>query len=571
MNVYLNYELIMPLVASLIALFIIVYFLLKGRKTPLLYSYIFLQSMIFLGLISIFLLDIFYFLGIYSPVVVWLVDYVLGGLAGDYIGLGWLIFCLFYTNDRTFKYKWVILFIIMIPLLFSGLRLVDSISLIFKDRREHLFLNYFWAFHIIWIKTAISFIYKTGATILMIKYSLKQSGFARKQSLLLTVAFSFFLIISMSDIINFLNYSPLIFNMLISVGFAVTTVIFAIAIFRYRFLDVVPLALRKIVDSMGQAIIVIDNSNRIIDYNNSFTKTFHDIIPAGNQEEISPFIDQVCENIEHSESAARIIEAIINGKKVAADGELCLLHPKRTYYYVNVQPLNTGKDEQVGRIVSFHDISEYRSLVEELAATRERNRLARDVHDTLGHTMTTLITLLKVSGITCETDPVRTKEKISQAMVIAKEGLNELRRSISGLKAEKLEASDLITGLKRLISDFESSGMKIDLSIHGVDNVSEPAYSGVIYRICQEALTNSLRHGKAAHVTIVIKLVEQNLKLFIIDDGCGCKEIKKGLGLPGMEQRVKELHGTIEYGSDGEKGFNISVEIPIPKTFSDVR
>jgi signal transduction histidine kinase len=430
MNVYLNYEIITPLVAALIALFIIVYFLLKGRKTPLLYSYIFLQSLIFLGLSSTFLVDIFYFLGIYSPVVVWLVDFVLRGLVSDVIGLGWLIFCLFYTNDRIFKNKWVILFMIMIPLLFSGLRLVDSISLIFKDRREHLFLNYFWAFHITWIQTAISFIYKTGATILMIKYSLKQSGFARKQSLLLTVAFSFLLIISLNDIIDFLGieHSPLIANILISTGFAVTTVIFAIAIFRYRFLDVVPLALRKIVDSMGQAIIVIDNSNRIIDYNNSFKKTFRDIIPAGNQEEISRFINQVSENIEHSESTTRIIDAIINGKKVATDGELCLLKPKRTYYYVNVQPLNAGKDEQVGRIVSFHDISEYRSLVEELAATRERNRLARDVHDTLGHTMTTLITLLKVSAITCETDPVQTEQKISQAMAIAKEGLNELRR-----------------------------------------------------------------------------------------------------------------------------------------------
>jgi signal transduction histidine kinase len=88
-------------------------------------------------------------------------------------------------------------------------------------------------------------------------------------------------------------------------------------------------------------------------------------------------------------------------------------------------------------------------------------------------------------------------------------------------------------------------------------------YKNTIYRICQEALTNSLRHGKATNVSIILRLSDDMISLYIIDDGVGCKNIKKSIGLSNMENRVMELGGKISFGSDGEKGFNINVDFPL--------
>jgi signal transduction histidine kinase len=96
-----------------------------------------------------------------------------------------------------------------------------------------------------------------------------------------------------------------------------------------------------------------------------------------------------------------------------------------------------------------------------------------------------------------------------------------------------------------------------------MENFSYIVYSKVIFRVCQEALTNSLRHGKAKNVNIILRSSGNKLSLFIFDDGCGCSQIKKGFGLSGMEQRVKDLGGTLVFGSDGESGFNIRMEIPL--------
>lgn len=87
-------------------------------------------------------------------------------------------------------------------------------------------------------------------------------------------------------------------------------------------------------------------------------------------------------------------------------------------------------------------------------------------------------------------------------------------------------------------------------------------YAGVIYRICQEALTNSIRHGKARNISIVLRFSISMIKILIIDDGVGCSELHEGFGLSGMKQRIKELNGKIEYGSGGENGFSIFAEIP---------
>ncbi|QNU67168.1 hypothetical protein EHE19_001020 [Ruminiclostridium herbifermentans] len=210
-------------------------------------------------------------------------------------------------------------------------------------------------------------------------------------------------------------------------------------------------------------------------------------------------------------------------------------------------------------------LKQYASTIEEIAVLKERNRLARDVHDTLGQTLSILIALLQVSLLSCKTNIKETEEHINEAILVTSNGLNELRRSISGLTSTKQEEDNLFDILEKLVNNFEYSGLKVDLSVNKIEQNISKSHTEVIYRICQEALTNSIKHGKATEASIILKFSDNNIKLFIFDNGIGCKKIcfDNGFGLQGMQQRIKALNGDIKFGSDGENGFNIHVEIPL--------
>lgn len=197
-----------------------------------------------------------------------------------------------------------------------------------------------------------------------------------------------------------------------------------------------------------------------------------------------------------------------------------------------------------------------------LTMTRERTRLARDVHDTLGHTMTLVLTLLEASQLSCEKDMSKAKQYLTEAIQISRAGISEFRNSIRGVVPEALDNVSLTITLQKMIASFQPSGMKVDFTFHGPVDHLGPDYSVVIYRLCQEALTNSFRHGKAEEVSIILRVDAERIRLFIFDNGSGCKMIKPGIGLAGMKQRIEELRGKISFGSDGERGFAIHAEIP---------
>ena len=204
------------------------------------------------------------------------------------------------------------------------------------------------------------------------------------------------------------------------------------------------------------------------------------------------------------------------------------------------------------------------STVTELAIAKERNRLAHDLHDSLGQLMALSITQLGACGNLCLKSPLEAKAKLEKIVTLLREGLAEIRHSITGLIPEKLKADNLVDALQNLIMDYEDSGLAVDFSVEGTVTKLNLSIQDAIYRACQESLTNSVKHGQAKQVMILLRFPGDCLKVYISDDGQGCKTIKKGLGLAGMEQRIKSLNGEFFYGSDGESGFNLRIAIPLP-------
>lgn len=207
-------------------------------------------------------------------------------------------------------------------------------------------------------------------------------------------------------------------------------------------------------------------------------------------------------------------------------------------------------------------LKEYANIREKMGATRERNRLAREIHDTLGHTLTGLSVGIDACVLTSELDPAATKKQLSVLADTARRGLKDVRRSVDKLRPDALEHYTLKEALDKMIQEFQGI---TDVSIHFVCHLPTLTFDfdeeEVIYRIIQEGMTNAVRHGKAKEIFISIAKESNTLILIIEDDGIGCDNIKPDFGLHHMQERIELLQGNIRFY--GSNGFVILAEIPI--------
>lgn len=327
---------------------------------------------------------------------------------------------------------------------------------------------------------------------------------------------------------------------------------------KYRFLNMFPIPFTKMMDKVNESIIFIDSEGIILYFNQAFEVNFKSFYDSEKDQKAINFIDFLNNDAHLTPDKSIIINALKSPHNDEVTGEL-VIDCTRKHFSVNIQPLYDKKD-LIGKIVTFYDVTDYR----ELAVTKERNRLAGEIHDSIGHTMTILISLLGVCSLASEKNDHDTiKLKLGEMMKVALDGHRELKNSVQGIMPTNQDASSISKSILSLVNDFEVTGVKVNVSIDGLEPINSSAYRKIIRKICREALTNSLRHGKASIIEILLRFTEKNIALYIFDDGIGCKDIKKNIGLHSMEEQVMELGGRIMFGSDGERGFNINVLLPV--------
>lgn len=270
-----------------------------------------------------------------------------------------------------------------------------------------------------------------------------------------------------------------------------------------------------------------------------------------------------------SDEDLKIIELLLNQAGISIEN--ARLYKNLTILNQNLEKRVRERTNQLESLnkelmVKNEQLERQAAAVEELAAVKERNRIASEVHDTLGHTMTAIKSLLDLSLVKLNNrDLEEAKKSITDSREFAKEGMGELRRSILGLSASGVKTDRVVSTIKSLIPKFESLGVQIDLNVEGpgINRKEERELLTDIYGICREALTNSVRHGKAENISIILRAADGVYRISIIDDGCGCKKIDKGFGLLGIEERINKLNGRFLFGSDGVKGFYFHMEIPV--------
>jgi signal transduction histidine kinase len=213
---------------------------------------------------------------------------------------------------------------------------------------------------------------------------------------------------------------------------------------------------------------------------------------------------------------------------------------------------------------SYQKLREHASTVEQLAVQEERNRIAREIHDTVGHTVTALIFQLEAAQKLFSIDQQKSMSMVKTSEELARSIYREIRFSIEATDLSDWEGVDLHARLEKLVQTFSHlTGLEVFYHADGDFPSSVPRkYTFGLYRILQETLTNAKRHGKADKVWVTIRFLDKQLELNINDDGIGCDQLQIGFGLKNLQNRVKELHGKCSFSTKKGNGFKTRVVIP---------
>ena len=198
--------------------------------------------------------------------------------------------------------------------------------------------------------------------------------------------------------------------------------------------------------------------------------------------------------------------------------------------------------------------------IEHLAKVAERERIARDLHDVLGHTLSVIILKSELAGKLIDHDPERAKAEIADVEQTSREALADVRTTIRGYRAHSLEAE-----LKQAKATLETAGVIV--KSESAEVRLTPAQESVVALVVREAVTNVVRHARARNCHLRLIPVNGNCRIEIQDDGRGGGAVE-GNGLRGMRERIEALGGTLQ--RENSLGTRLNIEFPLtPKANVD--
>ncbi|MDO5078994.1 sensor histidine kinase [Streptococcus minor] len=209
------------------------------------------------------------------------------------------------------------------------------------------------------------------------------------------------------------------------------------------------------------------------------------------------------------------------------------------------------------------ELNNYVAITEKIAEDRERKRISREIHDTLGHALTGISAGIDAVSVLVDVDPERAKVQLKNVSNVVREGISDVRRSLEKLRPGALEGRTLKDALEKMIADYqELSRLDIQFDYQWGEVDLDRTKEDIIFRVIQESITNSLRHGHARRVTIQMTS-DSAYRLCIQDDGIGFDTLQYGYGLTQLQERLAIIGGKAEFVN--HQGFRTNVTIPKSK------
>jgi signal transduction histidine kinase len=212
--------------------------------------------------------------------------------------------------------------------------------------------------------------------------------------------------------------------------------------------------------------------------------------------------------------------------------------------------------------VANNKLHEYAVKVEELATVQERNRLARDIHDGLGHYLTALDMQIKAAQAVLDQDRPRAMDALTKAQALTEGALSDVRQSVATLRGDPTLSQPLPEAIDSLLSECRAEGLVAEIKTTGEYHLLASQTDLTLYRVAQEALTNVRKHALASRVDVTLLYEATRVCLTVCDNGIGAEQPEGGFGLFGLRERVQLLHGSMTIRTAPRQGFCIEVELP---------
>ncbi|MFJ6649262.1 HAMP domain-containing sensor histidine kinase [Streptomyces sp. NPDC091290] len=197
-----------------------------------------------------------------------------------------------------------------------------------------------------------------------------------------------------------------------------------------------------------------------------------------------------------------------------------------------------------------------------LAQEDERRRIAQELHDEVGQSMTAILLVLKRAADEAE-EPLRAE--LQQAQEITRESLDEVRRLVRRLRPGVLEDLGLVSALTSLTTEFAThTGLRVTRRFDSDLPALDPETELVLYRVAQEALTNAARHAEAGKVEMSLRHTGDTVVLSVTDDGRGTGVAREGAGIRGMRERALLVGAALDITSEPRAGTQVRLAVPVP-------
>lgn len=199
--------------------------------------------------------------------------------------------------------------------------------------------------------------------------------------------------------------------------------------------------------------------------------------------------------------------------------------------------------------------------LQKMSVIEERNRIAGEIHDTVGHTLTSALITLEAGEALFANDATAALDKFTLAKEQVKRGLAEIRNSVKAIRAG--DEDDFLSRLAQLVQEIKRhTGLQVT-QIVDLKSKLLPIQQRVLLQTIKECATNSIKHGKGTELDLLLQEHQGVIRLTVSDNGLGAEEVKFGFGLTIMQERVQSLGGTLDIETAAREGFTVNVTLPV--------
>jgi signal transduction histidine kinase len=232
--------------------------------------------------------------------------------------------------------------------------------------------------------------------------------------------------------------------------------------------------------------------------------------------------------------------------------------------------MNTVLAERQSReklAIANEKLRQYALRIENQATLEERNRIAREIHDSLGHSLTALNLQLETALKLWQSNPTKAQTFLAQAKELGSKALKDVRQSVSTMRSNPLQEKSLAQAIAILLEDFHRANGILPISLINLENPPPTEINIAVYRIIQESLTNISKYAQATEIILELATTKYSLYLMIQDNGRGfdVQQNTTGFGLQSMRDRTLALGGEFNINTTPGSGCQIIVELPLPR------